>query len=289
MNRKSHFVFCTAALIAASATAHAATLELTADTYLDSYPGGIFPPATQSVPENDDYNYGNTGGIKAVVSNGSTDFPGPSTVHSVFQLPALFWSAVGNSPVTSATVTLVIRNNNSGIGVDGSGEQAVLAPLTQSYVAGLGGIPSQTKGGGTKNTAANPIGADWFTTDGINTWTTPGGSYDAADTVSVRDLSTSVSLTWDITSLINNVGTSTDTRSLIKNNGLLLKLSNDALVQPVNQQQFISFYSSEATPPNGDGSLVANAPVVNFTVAPEPASLGILSLGIAGLLVRRKS
>jgi hypothetical protein len=268
--------------------------EISTDTYIDSY------DATQyGLTKNSDVNYGSSAATKVVNSAGSTMYPlATSDVHTLLTLPSSFWNAIGTSTSVTASVSFRIRNFNNNNAQPALFTDSVgLYPLTQTFSAGTGGSASSTQGGTENNAGGNgAIGADWFTSDGTTPWSTPGGTYDAADGVVVNvssgALPTPTSglfptqsaadtyITWDISSLIDNP----TTRAEIENNGLLAKIVGDDTFPAAGTQQFLSFYSID-----GAGSDVASQPSVFYSVgAPEPASLGILGLGAAALLARRK-
>lgn len=265
---------------------------ITIDTYIDSYDGTPSP----FIPTNQDVNYGGSAATKVVTSPGSTQYPNAtSAVRSLIKLPDSFWTTVGTSNVAAADVTLRIRNLNGNTGIPFT--RTVSAhPMLRSFVTGNGFQPTVPGGtvpntqGGTQNTAANPIGADWLTYDGVNPWsgggagTDPSYDYDAAHSViGVLNTVGVTTMSWDLTALINDPGT----RQNIHDFGLMLKITDDLNFPAVGTpQQFISYYSYEGALTQGDPT--AYYPVTTVTV-PEPATLAGIGLMVALGARRRRA
>ncbi len=159
-----------------------------------------------------------------------------------------------------AVVTYAVRNNQL------AGRNVKLHPLTQTFVARTGGSPASMMGG-TNNSSGSPIGADWYTYDGSNSWVTPGGDYDSSVTVLqvASSVGTKAVFTWDITGLVNNP----TTRAELQLDGMLLDVQNEIPYPAQNTQQFVSLYSADSAAYTGN---TATQPTVTFTVVPEPAS-----------------
>lgn len=256
--------FIIAAIVAAQAAGAAAWAQsttysypITADTYIDS--------------KNSTLNFGTSGSDKVVDST--------TPCNTLFQLPSSLWSY---SPVTiqSAVVSFYAFQTNGDLL---AGENAIsLHPLTQTFVAGTG----------TKNGTAG-AGATWLTYDGTTPWATPGGDYDAAN--SVADITTpsivyngssvgvqsgdapngATFFTFDITSLLNNPTTDTE----LQDNGAILILGSGD-----NPQSYVTFVSADTT---SSSDTPAYRPLLDVTVVPEPSSLILALTGLAGLACLR--
>jgi hypothetical protein len=269
-----------AAIAVAAPAAHAAAIYMVAtDTYIDSYQLG--DGSGGFLTNNQVTNYGESAAVKFVTSAASAQYVTPSTVRTLFTLPANFWAAIGTGPVASAEVSYTVRNDSAYNTSIQAARPVELHPLTQAFVEGTGGTPSSTMGG-----ANNSSGATWQTYNGTTAWAAAGGDYDATNFVDgvangQGNLST---ITWDITSLVNNP----TTRAEMQNDGLMLKLYDD--YDDPNPQQFASLYSVDAY--EASGGVTAEEPFATFTAAavPEPASAGgLFGLGVlAGARRRRR-
>ncbi len=158
-----------------------------------------------------------------------------------------------------------------------------LYPLTQGFVPGTG----------TKNGTPG-AGATWNTYDGANSWTAPGGDYDAAHFVADITASSIVYngsvvqvqpgdvgtggafFTFDITSLLSNPTTDTE----LQNNGAILIIGSGA-----SPQSYVTFVSADTTQTS---DTPAYRPLLDVTVVPEPSSLILTLIGLAGLACFRK-
>ncbi|MCC7351490.1 MAG: PEP-CTERM sorting domain-containing protein [Phycisphaerales bacterium] len=281
MNRLSVCNWMMACGLTLATTAVAPADVITYGTYIDSYAGQPDP----FIPGNQDMNYGGNAALKVVTSPGSTSFPGVSIVRTLIELPDSFWTSLGNQDVESAVVSIRVRNLNSG----NPFTRTVSAhPMLRSFVEGTGGTATSTFAG-TQNTTANPIGADWFTHDGVNPWNAPGAGSTTADYDAVHSVLGEVivsdgvtKMSWNLTTLINNP----DTRGNIHDFGLMIKITDDLNYPETGApQQFISFYSNEYAQTRTNPA--DYFPVVNFTV-PEPASILTLGIALIGLGFRRK-
>lgn len=260
------------------------------DTYIDSEVLGS--------TDNTHTNYGHNAAVKAV-SNGPG---GNSIVHALFTLPTGFWNnlqPVGSVPTT--TVSYYFRNNSLATNDPSQNPNSVkdpnstsgyyyrqleLHPLTEAFVAGTGG-----NGGSTSAGAVNAkAGADWATSDGTNAWVDPstgttsttGAPYSSSfvysNTISSAQGVYS-KVTWDITAWLNDAAT----RSLLQNDGLLIKVTDENAFTGNEFASLISYDGAGYVPTSGSNSYAGYYP----TVTPEPAALA--SLAAAGvLLVRRR-
>ena len=223
------------------------------DTFIDSGSPGSPDPATGQpnggssaiVNGQDIYSYGADGKTKAVTSNYSSSYPFVSATHVLLTLPASFWTAIGTGPVESAVVNIYPFNDS--LNISDAHDNLELHPLTRAFTVGDGTqsplVPS-TDGGATWET---PTGAV------ADTWTTPGGDFDAANYVdaTVTDATLPVSksttpFTWDITSLVNNP----TSRAELQDYGALIKVVNEGqfpanISIPPGVNDFVSFYSAD--------------------------------------------
>lgn len=259
-------ILLAAALSAALAptAVHAAFVAITNDTYVDSFRYETTVSGAPFVIDTQRTNFGNSGAVKAVSNDGSgTQYPlTTSLVRGLFTLPASFWDAVADGG--DATVSFRSRNNSL------AGRGVLLHPLLQPFVAGTGGTPTNTQGG-TANTAAQPIGADWLTYDGANVWTTPGGTFDATSSALATQRTTNNVLyfDWNLAPLLADPAA----RASVEANGLLMRVTDEATF---TGNEFISLWSGNT----------ANAPTVTFTAVPEPGVA--LALGGVVVLLGRK-
>ena len=255
----TRFGLASSLVVLAAAPGLAAVQTITNDTYVDSY--------VSNLGDNTHTNYGASQVVKAVTSAASTAFPAPSVVHTLFTLPTQFWNDLGSQQATSVVVQYNTKTNQM------HGRDVELHPLTHAFVAGTGGSPSASQGG-TANTDAAPIGADYTSYDGksADTWTTPGGDFDAAHFVLTQNGTAGTAFTWDITALVNNPLT----RAEIQSDGLYLRTVNEGDLP--NPQDFASLFS---------GDSASGKPTVTYSVVPEPASLATLG-GLVLLTLRRR-
>jgi hypothetical protein len=250
-----------AAIVAAQAAGSAAwaqttySYQITQDTYLDDRSATL--------------NFGTSGNDKVVDST--------TPCNTLFQLPANLFS-YSPGTIQSAVVSFYAF----GPALQPGANTVYLYPLTQAFVAGTG----------TKNGTAG-AGATWNTYDGANSWTTPGGDYDAAHFVAditassivyngsivqvqPGDVSTGGAFfTFDITSLLNNPTTEAE----LQDNGALLTLGSGA-----SPQSYVTFVSADTTSANDTPPY---RPLLDVTV-PEPSSLILVVVGLAALTCFRK-
>ncbi|HTS16145.1 MAG TPA: PEP-CTERM sorting domain-containing protein [Verrucomicrobiae bacterium] len=259
---KFAIIACALAACAAGAIASAQsiyTYPITIDTYIDS--------------GNPTSNFGAYGYAKVVDSNKPST--SPSECHTLFDLPAnLFACAPGD--IVSASVSFYVWSDSTG------NYNVSLAPLTRAFGAGTG---ASSKGTSPAN------GATWLTSDGTNSWATPGGDYDSANAIvgvkgplgpNPADPSGRF-ITWDITSLLANPTTAAE----LQDDGAMLTIDLGEPLPPANQQYYASFTSADST-----SYQAPYLPSVELTVVPEPSSLALLVIGLTGLplfLMKAKS
>jgi hypothetical protein len=243
---------CIVAALAAGSAASAQTTysyPLSADTYIDS--------------KNATLNYGTSGSLKVVDST--------NPCNTLFELPSSLFS-YSPSTIQSAVVSFYAFQTN---GTLLAGENTIsLFPLTQAFVPGTG----------TKNGTPR-AGATWLTFDGTNPWATPGGDYDAEN--SVADITTgsivynglsvgvqagdapngATFFTFNITQLLDNP---TSEAELQDNGAILILGSGD------NPQSYVTFVSADTTATN---NTPAYRPLLDVTIIPEPSSLLLVVLG----------
>ena len=254
-NTKYCIIACIAAAQAAGVAAWAQTTysyQITQDTYIDS--------------GNSTLNYGTGSTLKVVDST--------TPCNTLFELPASLFSSYSPSSIQSAIVSFYAFQTNGHLLAGYN--NITLYPLTQAFVEGTGG----------KNGAAG-AGATWLTYDGINSWASPGGDYDAQN--SVADILASsvvyngtnvfvqpgdapngaVFVTFNITPLLNNPTADAE----LQDNGALLTLGSGA-----NPQSYVTFPSANTT---GASDSAPYRPLLDVTVVPEPSSLLLVVLGTA--------
>ncbi len=254
--------FMIAAIVAVQAAGSAAwaqttnSYSITQDTYLGSRSATL--------------NFGTSGSDKVVDST--------TPCNTLFQLPANLFS-YSPGTIQSAVVSFYAF----GPALQPGANTVYLYPLTQAFVSGTGG----------KNGTAG-AGATWLTYDGTHSWTTPGGDYDAEN--AVADITTSsivyngspVSVqvgdapnggaffTFDITSLLNNPTTEAE----LQDNGASLIIGSGA-----SPQSYVTFVSADTTQTS---DTPAYRPLLDVTIVPEPSSLILVVVGLAGLTCFRK-
>ncbi len=198
---------------------------------------------------NSNKNYGASGSAKVVASS--------TPSRTLFTLPASLWTnEVSN--IVSATVSFYVWNDSTG------SQDMRLYPLTRGFVEG------------TNNGTTPANGATWNTFDGTNTWTTPGGDFDASTSVlAVKGIAGVYSndpngkfFTWDIAPLLTN----STTRAELQTFGALLDAGT------VSPQKFASFNSSDKT--GYPQAYLPSLTVILSTDEPEQSdSLGLCSTG----------
>jgi hypothetical protein len=202
-------------------------------------------PVTQTFPiDVDTYldsqsptvNYGLSGTTKVVV-NGNDG----SLTRGLFQVPTAAWAIPASDPISAKVWFWTFKDNTGSRNVR-------LEPLTRPF--------SET-------------GATWQTADGVTSWTSLGGDFDAATGVdAVKGVNW---FSWDITPLWDN----SDLRSF----GAILRM-NDETNPGTGNMPRAPFNSSDNT---------ASQPYVEVTYAPEPGALFGFLAGVAWLARRRTS
>lgn len=186
---------------------HAVDFPITTDTYLDSR------------PDNQTANYGLNGSVRVLVNSDT------SVTRGLFAIPE---ALAGYPPeaLQEARVYFYVFQDNT------KTRDIRLYPLTTSFVEGTGATGS---------------GATWFTCDGTNNWTTPGGDWDTTHAVlgvkePVLDLDLNDRFfSWDITGLLTN----NLTRSNLLTHGAILIIDESPI--PATSSDRAPFTSSEST------------------------------------------
>jgi hypothetical protein len=252
--RNTKYVIIAALLAVQTAGSAQTTItnQITTDTYIDSL--------------NPNENFGTSGSDKVVFNNVS-----PSVCRTLCDLPANLWS-YSPSAIESAIVSFYVFSDNTGT------YNVSLFPLTRAFGVGT------WNGKGTP--PATPNGATWYTYDGTNDWTSPGGDFDSASsvvglkgTLGAGGNSNGRFFTFDITSLLDNPTTDTE----LQDYGAMLAIDVGATEPPSGQQYFASFTSADSS-----SSTIPYLPSVALTVVPEPSSLILVVVGLAGLACFRK-
>lgn len=207
-----------AALPFATGPARAATIDLpiTVDTHLDS----------RSSDGSDNWNFGADHTDKVVVN--SRDNP-TSLCRALFRIPDEVWSC-SPAQIVSAKVVFYVWQDNSG------DRGVTLFPLTMPFV----------QGSGSKYEQPDPVdGATWWTRDGFNAWTVPGGDYDTNFPVAgIKEDILDESMHdrffhWNITTLLTNAAARTNLQA----HGALLRIDEDPY-PPSGTQYWAAFTSS---------------------------------------------
>ena len=240
-------------------TAIAVTINLPimVDTHVDS--------RIRNGAEN--WNFGSDHTDKVVVN--SSDSP-TSLSRALFRLPDALWHYTPTQIVSAKVVFYVWQDNTGSRGV-------TLFPLTTNFVQGTG----------SKYEQPTPVdGATWWTRDGTNAWTTPGGDFDTNfPVVGVKDNILDESahdrfFHWNITALLTNAAARTNLQS----HGALLRIDEDPY-PPSGTQYWAAFTSSHDPayqPPY--------QPYLQVVIHPAPAvpfnltiSNGTVAFGISNL------
>ncbi len=185
------------------------SLPITADTYIDSR------------TTNATNNYGVHSVLRTLVNSSDA-----SVCRSLLQLPPelLLYAA---DQIANAAIALYVWQDNTGA------RNITLFPLDRPFVEGTGAVPAD--------------GATWFTCDGTNAWTNPGGDFDTNfPVVGVKGpvLDTNMNdryFFWDITDLLAH----SVARSKVLSNGVLLQI--DELPIPPSGTPRAPFTSSDDT------------------------------------------
>ena len=232
-------------------------IPITVDTHVDS----------RSSNGSDHWNFGSDHTDKVVVN--SSDSPA-SFSRALFRLPEELWLYVPSQLVSAKVVFYVWQDNSGSRGV-------TLFPLATNFVQGTG----------SKYEQPDPVdGATWWTRDGTNAWTTPGGDFDTNfPVVGIKEdiLDESAHdrfFHWDITALLTNAAARTNLQA----HGALLRIDEDPL-PPSGTQYWAAFTSSHdpAYQPPYQPYLqlvIHPAPAVPFqlTISNETIAFGIRNL-----------
>lgn len=244
----------------AADTAPAVTLDfpITVDTHVDS----------RSSNGSDNWNFGSDHTDKVAIN--SSDSPA-SRCRALFRLPEELW-LYAPSQIVSATVIFYVWQDNSGTrGVN-------LFPMTSPFAQGTF----------SKYEQPNPVdGATWWTRDGTNLWTTPGGDFDTNFPVAgIKDEILDESMHdrffhWDITALLTHAAARTN----LQNHGALLRIDEDPVPSSGTQYwaAFTSSHDPAYQPPYQPRlQLVINpAPAIPFHLA--VSTNGTVAFGISNL------
>ena len=229
---------------------------------------GTLPSTTYIDSCYSDQNLGGMGIMKNVVNSWDHD-PGTSMAGSVtcslLTLPtiAVPSAEVIQSVELNAYCSWYMFGNNWGLTLPPPVPfTMVLSPLTQGFV----------QGNGTKDDI-NLSGATWFTYDGTNSWTTPGGDFDSS--LAVTASTTPVTGSWtsfDLTSAWTNKSLAAQ-RQEFQNNGaeLIVSPENPNLLPLGYDGSWITEEFAGDTDPSG------NFPYISATFAPA-----ILTWNVAG-------
>ena len=246
-----------AALLIAASRAAAGGLDfpIAEDTHIDS--------RISNGAEN--WNFGADHTDKVVV-NGQDD--PTSLCRALFRLPADLW-LYAPSQIISAKVMFYVWQDNSG-------DRGVsLFPLTTDFV----------QGSGSKYGQPDPVdGATWWTCDGSNAWTTPGGDFDANFPIpgvkeDILDESAHDRFFhWDVTGLLTNAAARTNLQA----HGALLMIDEEPV--PATGMPRAPFTSSDdlgyapAYRPHLDLQVILRTPAAPQIVV----SNGVVTMDLAG-------
>jgi len=222
--------------------------NITTTTYLDSR------------VSNQTNNYGHAHTVKVVIDNNVTS--DGSICRGLFQFPPQLWT-YSPGDIVSASVSFYVWQDNT------ADRNVTLFPLTRSFVQGTG------------NGTYPPDGATWFTYDGTNAWTNPGGDFDPNSSViavkgPVLSPENDRFFSWDITALLK---TSTS-RAELQNYGAMLRIDETPVpTTGMPRAPFTSSYDPSYTPAYWPSLQVT----IRLTVFNVAISGGAISLGISNL------
>ena len=240
------------AFLVPSAQAQTFVTNITTTTYIDSW------------VINQTNNYGHAHTVKVVIDGMGQGDPTKdgSICRGLFQLPPQLWT-YSPGDIVSASVSFYVWQDNTGT------LNITLYPLTRSFVQGTG------------YGTYPPDGATWFTYDGTNSWTNPGGDFDTNySVIAVKGPILSDEndrfFYWDITALLQ----SSTSRAELQNYGAMLRI--DETPVPATGMPRAPFTSSydPSYPPAYWPSLQVTIRLTVFNVA---ISGGAISLGISNL------
>jgi hypothetical protein len=238
------------AFLVPSAQAQTFVTNITTTTYIDSR------------VSNQTNNYGQAHTVKVVIDNNVTS--DGSMCRGLFQFPPQLWS-YSPGDIVSASVSFYVWQDNT------TNRNVTLYPLTRSFVQGTG------------YGTYPPDGATWFTYDGTNSWTNPGGDFDTNYSViavkgPVLSDENDRFFSWDITALLQ----SSASRAELQNYGAMLRIDETPVpTTGMPRAPFTSVYDPSYTP--------AYWPSLQLTIRPTVFNVrisgGAISLGITNLTV----
>lgn len=254
-------LYALGSFVFAAGMAHAVTIDIpiTVDTHVDS----------RTSNGADGWNFGADHTDKVVVN--SQDSP-TSLCRALFRLPDDLWLYTP-AQIVSAKVIFYVWQDNSG------SRNVNLYPLTTNFAQGTG----------SKNWQPDPVdGATWWTRDGTNAWTNPGGDFDTNyPIVGVKEdiLDPDAHdrfFHWDITALLNDA----TAREELQAYGALLRI--DELPYPPSGIQYWAAFTSSHDP----ACQPPFPPHLELIFVPLPTALfnltvsnGMVSFGISNLTV----
>jgi hypothetical protein len=242
---------CMAGAARSTAAANVMNYYVTEDTYVDA--------------RYTTRNFGVYGGTKVFINKAAAGQSVPGEpARALIDLPDTLVSALGSTLADNlVSVKLWVCNYGS----QSPGTRAFeLHPLTRSFVEG------------TENGTTHGTGATWNTYNGVDSWTTAGGDYDATHHIDVYRQQDLAWYAFDITSMLNDPADPNGTRYNLLSHGLLLKIDES---NP-NGTWGHNFASSDNDDP-------ACRSYFEVTTVPEPATIVMLAsgLGAAALLSMR--
>lgn len=255
------FLLVPALVLMANRPALALTVDLpiTVDTHVDS----------RTSNGADNWNFGADHTDKVVVN--SQDTP-TSLCRALFQLPENLW-VYSDEQIVSAKVVFYVWQDNTG------DRGVTLYPLATNFV----------QGSGSKYEQPSPVdGATWWTRDGTNAWTTPGGDFDTNFPIAgvkediLDESAHDRFFHWDFTALLHNA----TARAELQACGAFLMI--DELPYPSSGTQYWAAFTSSHDP----AYQPPYQPYVELEIIPTPVvpfqlicSNGLVSIGISNLTV----
>jgi hypothetical protein len=211
-------------------------------------------------------NYGHAHTVKVVIDGMGQSDPTKdgSICRGLFQFPPQLWS-YSPSDIVSASVSFYVWQDYT------TNRNVTLYPLTRSFVQGTG------------DGTYPPDGATWFTYDGVNPWTNPGGDFDTNYSViavkgPILTDENDRFFYWDVTASLQNPAS----RAELQNYGAILRIDETPVpTTGMPRAPFTSAYDPSYTP--------AYWPTLQLTVRPTVFNVvisgGAISLGITNLTV----
>ncbi len=222
---KTSSIMLAIAFIGSTVQALTIVTNITTTTYIDSW------------VINQTNNYGHAHTVKVVIDGMGQGDPTKdgSICRGLFQLPPQLWS-YSPSDIVSASVSFYVWQDNTGT------LNVTLYPLTKNFVqgTGFGTYP--------------PDGATWFTYDGTNPWTNPGGDFDASCSVVgikgpiIDPDENDRFFSWDITALLKN----STSRAELQKFGAMLRIDETPVpTTGMPRAPFTSSYDPATPLPTG--------------------------------------